>query len=383
MRQVVDMRNRLALLAVVLMAVVYVYYTYTQFAGLQGYISDETWYPPAAYNILKYVFGYNAAMYVPYPNASGITTYLNLEHPPLAKYLMALSIAALGYRELAWRLPSWILGGAAIVLAYLTGRKLLEGRSYAEFAGVLSAVLLAIDPNFWALHGIAMLDAYAGFFSLLALYLTISERRLASSIALGLAFATKESTFFLVFPYLYYIGELEERPLKRLLYAVLIPLAVYAALSAPLIAYLGLYNWLQNGPLHMMSWDVTSGHIVGEGVESQISTPWGWFVDYHPFYLGQNLYAKVNAVVMVLWAAFTLALWKLRDKRLAIATAFPWSMWAGFAVVYALGNHTLFSFYVSDFSPMVDVFVASALVAAFAAWEETGKTTRRLKATKF
>ncbi|MEL9990214.1 MAG: glycosyltransferase family 39 protein [Thermoproteus sp.] len=375
------MRDKLVLLAVVLGAVVYVYYTYTHFAHLQGYISDETWYPPAAYNILKYVFHYNATMYVPYPNASDIATYLNLEHPPLAKYIMALSIAALGYRELAWRLPGWILGGAAVVLAYLTGRKLLEGRSYAGLAGILSAVLLAIDPNFWVMHGIAMLDAYAGFFSLLALYLLVSERRLESSIALGLAFATKESTFFLVFPYLYYIGELEEKPLKRLLYAVLIPLVIYVVLSAPLIAYLGIYNWLQNGPLHMMSWDVTSGHIVGAGVESQISTPWGWFLNIHPFYLGQNLYAKTNAAVMILWAVLTAALWKLRDKRLAIAAAFPWSVWAGFVVVYALGNHTLFSFYVSDFSPMVDVFVASVLVAAFATWEEAGGARRRLKAT--
>jgi len=142
-------------------AAVYVYYTYTQFAGLQGYVSDETWYAPAAYNILTQVFGYNETLSYPYPNASGISTYLNLEHPPLVKYILALSIAALGYSPFAWRLPGWMVGGAAVVLAYLAGYELLRdrGEAAAVLAGAISAAALIFDPNFWALHGIAMLDA--------------------------------------------------------------------------------------------------------------------------------------------------------------------------------------------------------------------------------
>lgn len=361
-------------------AAVYVYYTYTQFSGLKGYVSDETWYAPAAYNILKYVFRYNATMEYPYPNASGIEAYLNLEHPPLAKYLIALSIAALGYYPLAWRVPGWAVGGLAVVLAYLTGYELLknEGEDVAALAGFLSAVVLAVDPNFWALHGIAMLDAYAGFFSLLALYLLASGRRLSSSIALGLAFATKESTFFLALPYLYYIGEVEERPLRRLLYAILIPAAVYVALSSPLIIYLGPMGWLRDSFLHMINWDVTSGHIAGNA-ESQISTPWGWFLNIHPFYLGEDLYARVNVAVMILWALLTVAAAIVRDKKLLMVSAFPWSIWAGFALVYALGNKTLFSFYVSDFSPMVDVFVPTALVALLASLERGGERKGSLR----
>ncbi|MGC8582916.1 MAG: glycosyltransferase [Thermoproteus sp.] len=371
----------IALAVVVVVAAVYVYYTYTQFAGLQGYVSDETWYAPAAYNILTQVFGYNESMSYPYPNASGISTYLNLEHPPLVKYILALSIAALGYYPLAWRLPGWIVGGAAVVLAYLAGYELLRdrGEAAAVLAGAISAVALIFDPNFWALHGIAMLDAYAGFFALLALYLLVSERRLASSIALGLAFAAKETTFPLLLPYLYYIGELEDKPLKRLTYAVFIPAAVYVALSAPLMVHLGgPVAWLKDSFLHMMNWDVTSGHIAGNA-ESQISTPWGWFLDIHPFYLGQNLYARVNVAVMWLWAILTPVAVLLRDKKLVIAALFPWSMWAGLAAVYALGNTTLFSFYVADFSPMVDVFAGSAVVAALAAWDERGRRSRRQK----
>lgn len=366
------------LIITIVIAAVYVYYTYTQFSGLKGYVSDETWYAPAAYNILKYVFRYNATMEYPYPNASGIETYLNLEHPPLAKYLIALSIVALGYYPMAWRVPGWAVGGLAVVLAYLAGYELLKdgGEDAAALAGFLSAVVLAVDPNFWALHGIAMLDAYAGFFSLLALYLLVSGRRLSSSIALGLAFATKESTFLLALPYLYYIGEVEERPLKRLLYAILIPAAVYVALSMPLIIYLGPVGWLKDSFLHMLGWDVTSGHIAGNA-ENQISTPWGWFLNIHPFYLGEDLYARVNVAVMILWALLTAVAAIVRDKKLLMVSAFPWSVWAGFALVYALGNRTLFSFYVSDFSPMVDVFVPAALVALLASLERGGKKNRR------
>jgi predicted membrane-bound dolichyl-phosphate-mannose-protein mannosyltransferase len=360
-------------------AAVYVYYTYTQFAGLQGYVSDETWYAPAAYNILTQVFGYNETLSYPYPNASGISTYLNLEHPPLVKYILALSIAALGYSPFAWRLPGWIVGGAAVVLAYLAGYELLRdrGEAAAVLAGAISAAALIFDPNFWALHGIAMLDAYAGFFALLSLYLLASGRRLASSVALGLAFAAKETTFPLLLPYLYYIGDLEGRPLRRLTYAVFIPAAVYLALSAPLMAHLGgPAAWLKDSFIHMASWDVTSGHIAGNA-ESQISTPWGWFLNINPFYLGNGLYARVNVAVMILWAALTPAAFLLRDRKLEMAALFPWSIWAALAAVYAMGNTTLFSFYVADFSPMVDVFVGSATVAALVAWDERSRRARR------
>ncbi|MFB6489969.1 MAG: glycosyltransferase family 39 protein [Thermoproteus sp. AZ2] len=371
---------RLKLIAYAVLAVIialYVYYTYITFAGLPPYVSDETWYAPAAYNILKYVFHVSLPMQTPYPNASDIESYLNPEHPPLVKYILALSILALGYDTLAWRLPGWIIGGAAIFVAYLTGQELVKDRGEvaAASAGLLSALVLAVDPNFWALHGIALLDAYAGFFSLLSLYLLIREKRLASSIALGLAFAAKESAFMLLFPYLYYIGELEDRPLKRLTYAVFIPAAIYLALSAPLIAYYGgFWQWMQVSFLHMLNWDMTSGHIAGNAA-NQISTPWGWFLDINPFYLGYNLYARVNIATMILWAALTPVPFILRDKRLAITAMYAWSIWLGFALVWLVGNHTLFSFYVSDFSPIVDVFVIAATIALVRGRPNRGRAT--------
>lgn len=362
----------LSLVVLALIVAVYVYYTATEFSKFQTYISDESWYAPASLNILRYVFHANVTQGFPYPNASGIETYLNPEHPPLAKYLMAISILALGYEPVAWRLPGWILGGAALVAAFLTGRALLreEGDDAAALAGVLSALLLATDPTFWALHGIAMLDAYAGFFALLALYFLVSGRKFASSVALGLAFAAKETTFPLVIPYLYYIGELEERPVKRVAYGLLIPASVYLALSTPLIIYYGgLVQWLQSSFLHMLGWDITSGHIAG-GAESQISTPWDWFLNVHPFYLGEGLYARTNVAVMLMWIALTPLPLIRRNAKLATATAFAWAMWAGLLAVYLSGNTTLFSFYVADFSPIVDVYVASAVVFGVVSLEE-------------
>jgi predicted membrane-bound dolichyl-phosphate-mannose-protein mannosyltransferase len=84
--------RRLFYVALLALVAAYTYYTVTAFAGLPPYVSDETWCAPAAYNFLKLVLHAAPPMPMPYPNASGIEGYLNLEHPPLVKYILALSI---------------------------------------------------------------------------------------------------------------------------------------------------------------------------------------------------------------------------------------------------------------------------------------------------
>jgi Predicted membrane-bound dolichyl-phosphate-mannose-protein mannosyltransferase len=61
---------------------------------VDDYISDEIYYVSASRNILK-LFNINKDWY-PYPDLAGIESYLNLEHPPLGKYIIALSILVWG-----------------------------------------------------------------------------------------------------------------------------------------------------------------------------------------------------------------------------------------------------------------------------------------------
>ncbi|AHC50905.1 glycosyltransferase [Sulfolobus acidocaldarius SUSAZ] len=349
--------------ALILAAIIsiYTFYTVSTFAGIKDYVGDEVWYPSAAYNILKLVFHVQVPMNFPYPNEANIQYYVNPEHPPLPKYIMALFIYALGYNPLVWRIPSWILGDLIIIIAFLMARKLIGNSLLGNVTGLIASILIALDPNIWVMHGLAMLEIYAGFFSIFTLYLLLSNRIKSSSVGLGLAFLAKESLLPLLIPYIYYLGEIVKQRTKRVIYGILIPLVIYVAFSIPLIIYFGgIKQWLDTSFLHMLSWDVTNGHI-SLSATNQISTPWDWFFNIHPFFLGYGLYANVNPLLMWAWVVTTPLAFIMKDIKLIIFTMSAWSIWLGFVAVYFLGNHTLFSFYVTDFATISDVFIPISL----------------------
>lgn len=345
-------------------------YTFQKFAFIPYFVSDEVYYAAASYNLLE---AFGAAPPRPpgayYPQ--WLAGYLNLEHPPLAKYLIALSIYALGYRPYAWRLPSWIIGEAALAAAFLLGRELTKRWGLAQYAGGLAAAAaLAADPNFWVLHGIALLDPYAGFFGLLALYLALRAGGrggagplafLPSTIALSLAIASKEIAAPLLIPYAVYVRRSAGGWGAALALALAVPAALYLALSAPLMAHLGLAEWLEGGLLHTARWDIQSGHVP-EYALGQMSTPWDWLLDVHSFYMGLGLYASTSPPLLLAWLAMAAYAFLARNAALSTAASFPLAVWLALLAVYALGNHTLISFYVSSFSPMSDAFAGAALV---------------------
>jgi len=360
--------DKITLISVIILVIslgIYTYYTAITFAPIQGYIGDEVWYPTAAYNILKLIFHVQPPMYFSYPNEQNIQTYINPEHPPLAKYFMAIFILLLGYKPLAWRIPSWIMGDLTVIVAFLLARKLVGNDLWGNVAGLVSAALIMLSPNIWVTHGIALLEIYVGFFSLLAVYLLLSDNRLLwASIALGLAFASKESAFPLLLPFLYYVGEIKKSPLQRAVYGIGIPVATYAVISIPIMIYFGgIEGWIQNSFLHSLSWDITNGHISLSAV-TQISPPWDWFFNIHPFYLGYNFYASTNPILMWLWVATTPIAFILKDTKLITLTMSAWTMWLAFVVAYFLGNHTLFSFYVTDFAPLVNTYIPASIFKA-------------------
>ncbi len=142
--------NKITLISVIILVValaIYTYYTVITFGPVQGYIGDEVWYPTAAYNILKLIFHVTPPMYFPYSNEQNIQTYINPEHPPLGKYFMDIFILLLGYKPLAWRIPSWIMGDLTVIVAYLLTRKLVGSDLWGNVAGLVSAALIMLSPN--------------------------------------------------------------------------------------------------------------------------------------------------------------------------------------------------------------------------------------------
>lgn len=378
-----DLREAVAL-AAVLAAFAYLAYQTAALPGADGlpggpgYISDEVWYVSAARNMLHDYFGRPASSpYVtaprgclqpgdaavknytnvdavtvvgpvscyyrvgfPYPDKPGILTYYNLEHPPLAKYVLA-AVIAVDDSPLAWRIPSMVAGALALLLVYITARR-IAGR----WPALAACCLMLADGTFRAMSGIAMLDIYLGLFTMLTAYLYLSRGPVATGAALGLAASVKYSGAFPAFALAYLYAR---RSLWAAAAAASAAAAVFLLANLPLAGRLGLAGWWHE-LTSAISWHVTSrppGPVA--------STPLDWLLMRNSFLLHASPDVAAYGTPIYL-LALAYALYR-RDDLSAIYISTYGSYW----LVYALGNHTLYSFYTAQFSPLAHVLLAELL----------------------
>jgi dolichyl-phosphate-mannose--protein O-mannosyl transferase len=114
------------------------------------FVFDEVHYVPAARQML---------------GSTASRPMLNPMHPPLAKELIAASIAAFGDNALGWRYPSALFGALAIVAIYLCGLALFGSQGPA----IAAALIAAFNQMVYVQARIAMLDIFALGLSLLAI----------------------------------------------------------------------------------------------------------------------------------------------------------------------------------------------------------------------
>ncbi len=151
----------------------------------EKFVFDEVHYVPAARQMLGQI--------PPDP-------ILNPMHPPLAKELMAASIAVFGDSALGWRYPSALFGALAVVAIYLCGLVLFA----AQGPAVAAAAIAFLNQMLFVQSRIAMLDIFALAFSLLAIAAFMQgyrQRRpqryfALSGLGFGLAAACKWSGLF-------------------------------------------------------------------------------------------------------------------------------------------------------------------------------------------
>jgi dolichyl-phosphate-mannose--protein O-mannosyl transferase len=149
------------------------------------FVFDEVHYVPAARQMLE-----------PVPSKP----MLNPMHPPLAKELIAVSIAAFGDNSLGWRYPATLFGALAIVAIYLCGLALFS----AEGPAIAAAVIAFFNQMVFVQSRVAMLDIFAlalGLLATAAFMHGFRERRPHAMFALagalfGLAAACKWSGLF-------------------------------------------------------------------------------------------------------------------------------------------------------------------------------------------
>jgi predicted membrane-bound dolichyl-phosphate-mannose-protein mannosyltransferase len=327
-------------------------------SGASCYVSDEVYYVNVARKILISIFGYNGSSW--WPSSSSIKPdYYNLEHPPLAKYIIGLSMIILGDRPVCWRIPSVLLTATIPVLIYISIVRYIKG-VIGVLAGIIAVTAFLFDPVVQTMGSLAMLDPYLAFFSALTFALAVHERKTLTGISLGLTLSVKYSGYFLA-PFIYVLLRLKgERPVKTLYYTVLIPALVLILLNIPIILHFGLNNWINQSLVGAVEWHTTS-----RGPGPPASSPWGWLLNSNYFIMSFNPFrypAVVNSVVYliaILGAVILIPLYLPGGKFYSIGALL--SIWFGYVLTFIAGNHTLYSFYTIQLSP----FAALAFTEIF------------------
>ncbi|MEM0061093.1 MAG: glycosyltransferase family 39 protein [Fervidicoccaceae archaeon] len=299
---------------------------------------------------LKIVPGY------PMPDNEGVFEYVNPEHPPLGKYIIALSMYVLGDYPTAWRIPGVIEAGFIVLIAGLIGWKLS-----GAFGSILASLAASLDPLTKNMGSVAMLDIHLAFFTALGLLFYVYNRPLLSALFISLSGLVKYSGFFLLPFIMLYIS----REKRDFFGAILYP-SLFSLLLA-IIAFLPLAYHYSIGWVFMQIRSALAWHMESRPPGPPTSTPIEWILGYSPFYLSYNpdisasgspiIYVPVFVVSLI--APFLYLVEKERPgyELKSYGVMFSIDIFLlMYCILYAIGNRTLYSFY---FTQIVPAFYAS------------------------
>jgi 4-amino-4-deoxy-L-arabinose transferase-like glycosyltransferase len=176
---------------------------------------------------------------------------VNMEHPPIAKYIYGLAYYYINADEYLWgRILSVLMGVLTCWVVYLIGKNFFEKK-----IGVLAALILGFLPPFIAHTRVATLESPTALFWTLTIYFFFKALRkkgnnknyLFSAIFSGLALGTKLNGFILVvlIPFLFFFYKKAELWKKR---EVSLPLDMLFFPIIPLLILYLSWPWLWSNP---------------------------------------------------------------------------------------------------------------------------------------
>lgn len=330
------------------------------------YVSDEIYYVDTARRYLQFIFhvNVNESMYSNKTNPD----YFNLEHPPLAKYLIALSMKLYGDNPIGWRLPGIIEAGLipfTLGLAFWLRSKRTVASAVIAIAAASAA---AADPILIYSGSVAMLDIHLAFFLTLSLAFMLLGRRRTALVMSGLATAAKMSGLAAVLAIMLYDlidGDFRSK-VKRLAEDILMPFIVFVVVMVPLIIYFGPVDIVRE-TLSALRWHTTS-----RPPGPPTSTPIGWILNSNPFYYSfspvvepailntaLHLFAVINIVPLTFLGSV-----KEKYRDAVIAPLFYVGTLALYTIIWLLGNRTFYSFYAVELTPAMAGIIGSLLLVA-------------------
>ena len=282
-----------------------------------GCIMDEVYYVPAAQSLLA------GKQCQPYADAC------NLEHPYLAKALIAVGIELFGLTDFGWRILPTILGTLSIPLLFTITYMLSRKMRLAYFA----SLLLAFDTLFFVHSGAALIDVPTTFFAMAGFLVYLYGRGfwkfdnlILSGLILALAGLSKETAVFLFAALLTYHTAFFRGGVKAWAYSL-----AKIAIPAGIVFIVGLqvYDSLYTQPSlptffqHMQFMLKYGASLTGPGWTDDLLksfiTPLNWLTYYTPIaylvthvtvssaqsnivYVGVGYFGVTN--MMMVWMVF-------------------------------------------------------------------------------
>lgn len=283
-------------------------------------------------------------------------SYFDWLHPPLAKYIQALSLNFLDFLPavIAWRLPSVVFSLMSLLVFYflardfaldlLTSKKIdksiLKKQKVEDLAinfALISSLLLASDGLFLVQSRLAMNDIFYLFFALLASYLYFQYYRqknlvilLFCGLALALAVSTKWSaiwlmSFFLIVELCQIFKEKSYQQLPFVIFSLLLtPLLIYFLVFTPYFLSgktLTDFIQLQKQIIYFhQNW--ASPHPYQSGPLAWIFNwrPVWYFADFSQKNWRKDIFAQGNPLLFLYFSLLPIFLWQwqksLKNKRL-------------------------------------------------------------------
>ena len=330
--------------------------------------------------------GYNISDIIPgwaYPDVYGINNYFNLEHPPLGKYFIALSILILGDYPLAWRIPSSISVLIVFILSYFITVKVLNeiiGHKYSYWIALLAPIIMFFDNAYRTVGLLAMLDPYVSLFTVIGLYFFVQyeytdiKGSFLRTISFVLAGLVKFSGLFIVLADFIEGFFIEGTKLFRIRQAFLALMRYYIVFpvmlilfSLPLISYLGFNNWYKQAIIDAFKWHLRTKHPTGYGPVT--SSPIDWLLGTNAFPLWYNPslndYVRCQGIPPIYLISLILSIIIIINyKRYVGARKTVFSLYSillFYTILYIIGNKTLYSFYIIQLSPLFVITFISSL----------------------
>jgi len=161
---------------------------------LSGIAQEHLYGDEAEYAIVARYLSRDA-MFLAYPDITGLGAVPFVSQPPLILYIMALSMKLFGATDFAALLPSVLFGVATVAVVYALGLRLggpARERGARMFLGLGAAAIVAVLPFHIEMSRRAMLDSGYVFFLLLTTYYAVAwlqERSRSKAVGVGVATA--------------------------------------------------------------------------------------------------------------------------------------------------------------------------------------------------